>query len=431
MHWTATTETRYFGAHLAHRMNAILHSSTGGTPIDTARTDNDTAGTTPRVPWAKLWRVSLTLAIVLGASSVAFVYFGMMAGGRPLPLRTSALAGLPDWLLWACLAPPVFWLGLRWRIVRGARVRSLLVHVPASAAVVLFELFLFTAFNHAFYYNPWAPAPPLLYDAYVRNVLMTFHYGSLIYWAIVAAAHAYAFHCESQSRALQTARLRERNGELETQLARTQLDVLRSQLHPHFLFNAFNTVSGLIRDGRSRDATDMVAHLGQLFRLTLKTMDRGTIPLREELELVHAYVNIEQVRFQDHLDVRVETDGSILDVPVPAMLLQPLVENAIRHGLRGCETGRVSIRAMREYAGVRIEVEDSGGAPNHAGRDDLALHAAGGSGFHLGLANLRSRLQCLYGSDFELDLRIGDARGTVVSVRIPASAFHTPSVSAA
>ena len=117
----------------------------------------------------------------------------------------------------------------------------------AGVAVALLELLLFTAFNHWFYYNPWAPAPAEFADAYVRNVLRSFHFAFLIYWLIVAAAHAFGSYQRERRRELDASRLRAVNAELEARLSRARLDGLRAQLHPHFLFNALNTVSGLIR----------------------------------------------------------------------------------------------------------------------------------------------------------------------------------------
>src|SRR5687767_2824350 len=180
------------------------------------------------VPWGRLRRLAFAIATVLGFSSVAFVYFGMIASGRPLTLRTAILAGLPNWYFWACLTPPVFWLGLRFRFERRAWPRALLVHLAAGVVVVLAELAMFTTFNHWFYYNPWAPAPTEFGDAYMRNVLRGFHDAFLVYWVIVAAAHAFAFRHDDQQRALREARLREENAELESLLARSRLAALRA-----------------------------------------------------------------------------------------------------------------------------------------------------------------------------------------------------------
>jgi hypothetical protein len=385
--------------------------------VSTTSIDVEFDADEPTVPWRRLWFLSLTIATLLGAWTAAFVYFGMIVSGKPLTLLTAVLAGLPDWYFWACLTPPVFWLGIRYRVTREAWPRALAVHIPAGVITVLAELLLFTTFNHFFYYNPWAPAPADFSDAYLRDVLRSFHYGFLIYCVIVAAAQSFSFYRDYQVRAKQALRLKRQNADLESLLAKTQLDVLRAQLHPHFLFNAFNTISGLIRDGRSAEATDMVAHLGQLFRLTLKSTDRNTIPLSEELELTEAYVAIERVRFHGHLDVYFDIPEELLDCTVPSMFLQPLVENAIRHGLDGRNAGWVAVRASRVECGVRIDVEDSGTRTR-------SLGATEGSGFRIGLSNLVSRLERLYGSDYEFGLGPTAHGGTCASIRVPFASRH-------
>ena len=202
------------------------------------------------------------------------------------------------------------------------------MHLGAGVVVVLAELAIFTTFNHWFYYNPWAPAPAEFGDAYTRNVLRGFHDAFLVYWVIVAAAHAFAFRHDDQQRALREAGLREKNAELESLLARSRLEALRAQLHPHFLFNAFNTISSLIRTNHSQAATDMVARLGHLMRLVLKSLDRSEIPLQEELELVDAYLRVERARFEGRLEVNIDVSQPSMNSLVPSMLLQPLVENA-------------------------------------------------------------------------------------------------------
>jgi sensor histidine kinase YesM len=359
-----------------------------------------------------VWRVAFVAATLLGLSSAAFVYFGMRASGKPLSLRTSILAGLPDWYFWACLTPLVFALSRRVRFGRDSWARPILAHLGTGALIVLVELAVFTAFNHWFYYNPWAPAPAEFGDAYRLNIFRSFHYGFLIYWVIVAGAHAVMYHDQLQSRALQAAHLRETNASLESMLAKARLDLLLAQLQPHFFFNTLNTISGLIRAGRSLEATDMVARLGQLFRLTLQALDRKEIPLREEVELVEAYVDIERIRFGEGLDVRFDVAASTLDSRVPPMLLQPLVENAIRHGLGDSPEGRVSVAARTDNGSVLLEVTDSGRArPSDA--------STRGDRLRIGLSNTRARLQHLYGDDCELLLRPNTPQGTVVTVRIP------------
>jgi two-component system, LytTR family, sensor kinase len=363
--------------------------------------------------WRRLWALAFGVATVLGLWTTLFVYVGMRSMHKPLSLRTAALAGLPDWYFWATLFPLVFWLGLRFRFDRGQWTRAVLIHLVAGAGVVMLELLLFTTFNHRFYYNPWAPAPPAFRDAYVQNVLRFFHFAFLIYSVIVAAAHAFSLAQQKHRQQLEAARLSQSNAELEVQLAQARMDVLRAQLHPHFVFNALNTVSGLIRDRRGNEATELIARLGALLRRCLATSGGNETSLRDELEFVDGYLVVERARFRDRLAVQYEIEPEVLGDQVPTMILQPLVENAIRHGLRDSTAGRLWIRAHGEDRHLCLEVCDNG--RGLSGTRDTN----GGAG--VGLANTRARLERMYGSDYRFELGGHEGSGVRVSIRIPRS----------
>ena len=368
---------------------------------------------TPAKAMWRVWRLAVAVATVLGLSSVAFVYFGMKAAGKPLTFTTAILAGMPDWYFWAALTPLVFWLGVRVPLERTRWVRASLVHLVAGGAIVLFELAVFTVFNHWFYYNPWAPAPAAINEAYVKNVLRSFYYAFIIYWLIVAAATAYRYQLDLATREREASRLSVRNAELESELARAQLDMLRAQLHPHFLFNALNTIAGLVRERRNEAATDVIAGLGGLLRHALASLDRDEIPLREELDVLQSYLCVERARFRERLSVHVDVDADAMHRAVPSLILQPLVENAIRHGLRNAtEGGQIWITARTERGSLELVVRDNG-----CGLDpsrDSATESA-----RLGLRNTRARLERLYGSSGVLELTSVAEGGAVARVRIP------------
>jgi two-component system LytT family sensor kinase len=183
------------------------------------------------------------------------------------------------------------------------------------------------------------------------------------------------------------------------------------QLQPHFLFNTLHTIASLVRDGRGEAATSTIARLGELFRQTLGNLQRDEVPLREELSFIEAYLEIEQTRFSDRLTVRFEVDRGTLEAPVPNMSLQPLVENAIRHGIaRDPSAGRIEIRARQHDGRLRIEVRNDG--PAYAGNG----HGPAGG---VGLANTRARLSRLYGSGYRLDLAPDEAGGTLAVLEVP------------
>jgi LytS/YehU family sensor histidine kinase len=183
------------------------------------------------------------------------------------------------------------------------------------------------------------------------------------------------------------------------------------QLQPHFLFNTLHTIASLVRDGRAEAATSTIARLGELFRQTLGNLQRNEVPLREELSFIEAYLEIEQTRFSDRLAVRFDVDRGTLEALVPNLSLQPLVENAIRHGIaRDPSAGRIEVLARRRDGALRIEVRNDG--PAYAGNGE-------GSTGGVGLANTRARLYRLYGARYRLDLLPGAGGGTVAVLEVP------------
>jgi sensor histidine kinase YesM len=225
----------------------------------------------------------------------------------------------------------------------------------------------------------------------------------MTYLFLVGLAHAFAYRRESEGRALDAAHL-------ETRLVEAQLQSLQRQLHPHFLFNTLNTISGLMRtDVNAADL--MMDRLGDLLRVTLNSSNVQEVTLREELELLQKYLDIEQTRFGPRLSVRMHVHPEALDARVPNLLLQPLVENAVRHGIAPhSRPGFIVLEAARAGARLRIQVRDSGeGVP----ADRLTLLNQG-----VGLANTRARLQHLYRADHEFVFSNTDG-GFCVTVAIP------------
>ncbi len=228
-----------------------------------------------------------------------------------------------------------------------------------------------------------------------------------IYWIIVSVAHASLFYRRSLDR--------ERKAlELAAGLAQAKLQALRMQLQPHFLFNTLNAISTLVhRDARRAD--EMIGNLSDFLRLTLETADQQEIPLRQELDFLDHYLAIEQVRFGERLRVTREIAPEVLSALVPSLILQPLVENAIRHGLEPSrQAGLLTITASRADGLVRLVVRDNGvglkSTPAASGREGI------------GLANTRARLRELYGEAARLELKDGPAGGLAVEIILP---FHT------
>jgi two-component system LytT family sensor kinase len=240
---------------------------------------------------------------------------------------------------------------------------------------------------------------------------LNFDWEMMTYWAVIGLSHALDYHRESQERALTSA-------QLETRLAEAQLQALQRQLHPHFLFNALHTISALIH--RDADAADaMLARLSDLLRITLDRIGTQQVTLEEELDFVQKYLDIEHARFGDRLHITVDVEPVTLDASVPNLLLQPLVENAVRHGItQKVAGGQIDIIARREGDELRLIVRDNGYGVL---ADKLDAFNTG-----LGLTNTRSRLEHLYGRRHTCAFRTPPGGGLEVSVVIPFVVDVTP-----
>jgi LytS/YehU family sensor histidine kinase len=240
------------------------------------------------------------------------------------------------------------------------------------------------------------------------HILFTAHssFYMLNYWGILAVSHTLDYYRKYRERELRTS-------QLEARLAQAQLQVLKMQLHPHFLFNTLNAISALMhRDVEIADR--MIARLGELLRLTLASAGAQEVPLKQELDFIKPYLEIEQARLGPRLQVITQIEPATLTALVPNLILQPLVENAVRHGIAPrAKAGRIEIRAYRAGDQLHLEVWDDGPGLTQA----PPVNLKGG----IGLANTRARLQQLYGPAHRFDLRNGDSRGLVVTLEIP---FH-------
>src|SRR5205085_10374133 len=226
----------------------------------------------------------------------------------------------------------------------------------------------------------------------------------MIYWAILAVSQALTYFRKYQER--------------EFRLAQAQLQVLRMQLHPHFLFNTLNAISELVYQAPER-ADRTITQLSDLLRLSLKSGQEQEVPHKEELDFLRKYVEIQQTLMQERLSVRWEIDPASFDALVPNMILQPLVENSIRHGIAARECGgQIKVSARRMDDMLNLEVCDDGvGSPA-----DAQPTPPGG----VGLTNARARLVHLYGSRHRFDLRAASGSGLIVSIAIPFREFANP-----
>jgi LytS/YehU family sensor histidine kinase len=302
------------------------------------------------------------------------------------------------WCGWPLVAPIIFALARRYRFARHTWQRALLVHLPASLAVTSVHIACVASgrFVLQTLWGVQASWSGNLYDAFFR----TLDFELPVYWALVGLQHALDYHSELGERELRAA-------QLETRLVAAQLDTLQHQLHPHFLFNTLHAISALVHRDPAK-ADDMIERLSDLLRLTLDKVGVQEVPLREELEYLQAYLDIEQVHFGDRLQIEYRIDPETYDALVPNLILQPLAENAIRHGLAPKSgQGQLIVESSRAGSRLTLEVRDSGRGLNGAGRAGV------------GLSNTRARLEKLYRDAGHLDLAPGAAGGTVATITLP------------
>ena len=309
---------------------------------------------------------------------------------------------LPYWLLWALLTPLVFRLTRRFPLERGRLLRSSLVHLAACLGLALAHRAAYLMIGwmlHVAVYRRLAS----LAEVYQSNFFFNLPNGFMSYATILLVAYAIEHERRHREEELRISRL-------ETDLAQAQLQTLKMQLQPHFLFNTLNSISALLEED-TESAEEMLARLGDFLRLTLESSGAQEVTLQEELELLRCYLEIERVRFQDRLDVALEVEPETLDARVPNLILQPLVENAIRHGIgtrRG--QGQIEIRASRLDGRLRLEVRDNGPGLRPEGR---------GGRQGLGFALTRARLEGLYRGRHSFDLGDAPGGGLQVTLDIP------------
>jgi two-component system LytT family sensor kinase len=300
---------------------------------------------------------------------------------------------------WAALVPLVLRLARKWDLFDRRWLSRLLLHLGLGLGVALAQLFLHALLDQVLIHG-WQDTGIFLVGAR-RFFARTYYANVIVYLALVLGYSAVAW----------ARRRRGREAELERHLTQAQLDALRQQLQPHFLFNALNAVSTLIADDPPA-AQRMIARLAELLRLALDERNAAEVPLWRELELAHSYLAIEQVRFGDRLAIHVDVPPDARQAMVPGLLLQPLLENAVRHGLaRRRGPGSIEVVARVEDTALSLRVVDRGTAP----RDDAGSSDGGGG---IGLGNVRARLRHLYGDAQRLEF-VPTADGTAVELHLP------------
>ena len=340
----------------------------------------------------------LLVGVVLGSQTA----LGMTMQGTPVALASSLQNALINWLPWIPVSLLAVWLVDRFPLTRARWTRNIWVHlaaVPVSAWVA--NVFIVLGFWWAG--GVWQGLPRLAQQAAFWGTIRI-HVALTVYGASVGLAQAWRYYREARARELRVARL-------ETQLATAQLQALSAQIRPHFLFNTLHTIGQLWRSGRGEEADTMLDHLGALFQSVRASTDRSDIPLSEEVAMVRDYLAIEQARFPDRLSLEISVTPEAEACSVPPLLLQPLVENAIRHGISASpDAGRVAVRARVDRPELILEVEDDG-----PGLDHPTPYPGSGTG----LANTRERLVHAYAGAASFTITSPPSGGTLARVALP------------
>lgn len=320
------------------------------------------------------------------------------------------------WYVWLLAAPGMMLLIRRFPLTRGKILRHL-----AGLLAGNFLLYLGVTnlrFVLRIMPNLWMPAAsdlPVDWTHYLVNLLVTMPMDFLTLSGFFFASFAIDYYFKYTRRAEESLQLQLRAAQLESDLARAELAALRGQLHPHFLFNSFNAVAALVRQNRNEDAIDVMARLSSLLRLAIERTGQQELSLEQEIDFIHRYLEIEQVRFGDKLRFDIAVAGKVLDGAVPNLILQPLVENAIKHGIsRRTRPGDLTISVVRAADRLHVAVLNDGpdGPP-------AAPAAPGG----IGLRNTRTRLEKIFGNDFRLEMSPQAGGGMKVFLDIPWRVF--------
>src|SRR5215203_3776923 len=366
---------------------------TKSVPID----DDYSVLSRPVVRYGLIWGVWTVVALFFNTQ----VYVSSFSEREPVRFGWSFLYQTSACYLWALATPLVLWLARRFRIERTNWLRMIGLHFLFSLGIISVLLIS----NLLIFMSLRGTLGNLTAFRLFNNIFFNLDKWLLIYWTILLMSHAFNYYNSFRKGELKASQLR-------TQLVQSQLEALKMQVHPHFLFNTLHSISALLSKD-TEGARRMITRLGDFLRLTLENSGSMEVTLQQELEFLRSYLEIEHIRFQDRLTTDINVDPEILDVHVPNLILQPIVENAMRHAIGNSTSGHVEITAAPRNGVVRIEVKDNG--PGIQG--DRTLEARRGKG--LGLANTKARLAGLYGDKALFELTNGPSGGLIVTLEIP------------
>jgi two-component system, LytTR family, sensor kinase len=336
-------------------------------------------------------------------------YLPRLYRNEPTSLPYTLAGWMVPMYICAAVTPALLWAGRRWPIAQGPRAVNIARHIALSAVFAAVTIGLEA---WAFRKLGWIPAiskAGSFANAFWWMLIYGFHGAVIRYWAVIGLQAIYRASQAAREREREALLLQIRSVELNRQLTSSQLRALKAQLHPHFLFNTLEAISSMIRLGAQRPAETMIGRLSSLLRVALDEQEQQEVALWREFEFLRLYLSIEQERFGDRLSVALDCPKGLEEALVPHMILQPLVENAIRHGLGRSEQGvHIAVTARQSGTALELSVTDNG-----PGNPDGFDHSG------IGLANVQERLTRLYDMQAEFHIRNTEPRGAEAVIRLP------------
>ena len=368
--------------------------------------------------WARLgivFAIWAAIAMVLTGQAYLVIYLAIHARADlsginpPRAPGELFLSSLTECSIWAILTLLIFRLARYFPFGQGNWTRVLAIHVLACLIFGFLEVCLSALaaewIRHEF------PKPTITANVLFLYFVVKLNNNIFFYWTILAIAHVIRYYRQFREREIVSS-------QLEAKLAQTQLQILKMQLHPHFLFNTLNAISALIHQDVEL-ADRMIARLGDLLRTTLDNANTQEVTFKQELDFIEPYLEIEKARLGTRLTVELQIEPAVMEAKVPNLILQPLVENAIRHGIAGRPgPGWIQIQARRENGALRLAILDSG----------PGLQTPLDSVKGIGLANTRARLEKLYGAAQSMDVANGPNGGLQVGITIPFREFSRDAI---
>lgn len=361
------------------------------------------------IPFIYVLATGVVLGLVIGFKTfIPYLYWGEV---DKYEWYRSALPHVINYLFWPLLVPFVYWTFEHYKIARGASVRDrmitlfmsiLIPFIHETCTTVIYFYILETLDVYAFTEKSWKLVKAAFTSVYIGRIVE--------YWIIYGLFASFDYYRKYKDKQAEV-------GRIEAQLNRTKLAVLKMQLQPHFLFNALNSISSLMEIDVKK-AQKVTARLGDLLRGILEQDQRVFVRLEEELNYVKTYLEIEKIRFEDRLSIDYKVDPTLLSASVPMLIIQPLVENSIKHGIaRVSREGSITVHVQRAGEGrMIISIQDNGKGEN------LPEHELFGKG--IGLRNVKERLRELFGADHRLNIRTTLDNGFTIEIEIPFKDYH-------